>query len=39
MTLGNLGWVDLFLFIIAIFGYTGLLPRILWFFYLRSKEL
>lgn len=31
-TLGNLGWVDFFLFIIAILAYTGLLPRILWFF-------
>lgn len=31
-TLENLGWGELMLFIIAILGYTGLLPRILWFF-------
>lgn len=28
----KLGWGEFMLFIIAILGYTGLLPRILWFF-------
>ncbi|HEV2339437.1 MAG TPA: hypothetical protein VGT05_01575 [Patescibacteria group bacterium] len=31
-TLGKLGLVEFILFILAILGYTGLLPRILWFF-------
>lgn len=29
---GKIGWGEFLLFIIAILGYTGLLPRILWFF-------
>lgn len=31
-TLHKLDWPDLFLFVIALLGYTGLLPRTLWFF-------
>lgn len=31
-TSDSLGWQHFILFIIAILGYTGLLPRILWFF-------
>lgn len=32
LVLEKLGWSEFVLFIIAILGYTGLLPRILWFF-------
>lgn len=32
VTIYRLGWPDLFLFLIAVLGYTGLLPRTLWFF-------